>query len=311
MTPRLERLRALYGGTPCGAYTLLLPTTGHSSQDTGTSVTDRPGVPDGLLVHVHNGTKAEALTRKNELLRALGEEPAFCRRRRDRPDPGERRRREEERREARVREHKETLRRQARARSLCRLGRDPRGTPVELHLNRRRLHLSAEIAGSALFHLPDCPWERGTVMAMVAPFVCIATGRVVGAHRTALAEDGTKIGRKMLGTAEGAAIMLDPFSAVTDTLHVAEGIETALAAREHYGMQPIWALGSSGGIARLPVLPKVKRLVVVGENDGGASRKAVAAVFARWHVAGRTVEVVWPPAPHKDLNDAVMGGAKA
>jgi hypothetical protein len=146
---------------------------------------------------------------------------------------------------------------------------------------------------------------------MVAPLTCITTGRVVGAHRTALTADGVKIGRRMFGTADGTAIMLDPLSAVTDTLHVAEGIETALAAREHYGMKPIWAMGSSAGIAGLPVLPKVKRLVVCGENDGGASRKAIAAVYARWNATGRTVEVVWPPAPFKDLNDAVMGGATA
>lgn len=311
MTPRLERLRALYGGTPSGAFTLLIPTTGHSAKDTGTSITDRPGAPDGLLVHVHNGTKADALARKDELLRALGEHTEFSRRRENRPDPKEVRRREQERQEALARDRAEALRRQARARSICRLGSDPQGTPVELHLNRRRLHLPFEIAGTAVLYAPDCPWGKGTVPAMVAPLTCITTGKVVGVHRTALGLDGTKIGRKMLGTADGAAVMLDPLSAVTDTLHIAEGIETALAAREHYSMTPIWAVGSSAGIAGLPVLPKVKRLVVCGENDGGASRKAIATVYARWHAAGRTVEVAWPPAFHKDFNDAVMGGATA
>lgn len=311
MTPRLERLHAIYGGTPCGAYTLLIPTTGHSAKDTGTSVTDKPGAPGGLLVHVHNGTKADALARKNELLQALGEEPEFSRRRESRSDPEERRRREEERRKAQAEQHKDTLRRQARARSICRLGSDPRGTPAELHLNRRRLHLTFEIAGTALLYLPDCPWGKGTTPAMVAPLTCIATGRVVGCHRTALTLDGTKIDRRMFGTAEGAAVMLDPMSAITDTLHVAEGIETGLAAREHYGLTPIWALGTSGAIGRLPVLPNVKRLVVIGENDAGASRKAIEAVGSRWSAAGRTVEIVWPPAWAKDLNDAVMGGASA
>ena len=61
----------------------------------------------------------------------------------------------------------------------------------------------------------------------------------------------------MLGTAENAAVMIDPMSAITDVLHIAEGIETALAAREHYGLVPIWALGTSGAIGRLPVLPQV------------------------------------------------------
>ena len=59
----------------------------------------------------------------------------------------------------------------------------------------------------------------------------------------------------MLGVVRLAAAKLAP---VTNTLAVAEGVETALAANM-LGYGPAWALGSAGAIASLPVLPSIER----------------------------------------------------
>ncbi|MCJ2087125.1 toprim domain-containing protein [Methylobacterium sp. E-005] len=110
----------------------------------------------------------------------------------------------------------------------------------------------------------------------------------------------------MFGVAAGTAIMFDRIEGGGGFLVVGEGIETTLTARQHLGLAPAWALGSSGAIASLPVLADVRTLVVLAENDAnGASARAAEHVAARWLDAGRAVEVVWPPEGVKDLNDTV------
>jgi putative DNA primase/helicase len=101
--------------------------------------------------------------------------------------------------------------------------------------------------------------------------------------------------------------MLDPFDAVTDGLHVGEGVETAMSGRQ-FNPKPAWALGSTGGIERFPVLGGIETLTLLGENDGGESAKAIRACGERWHNAGRQV-LINHPIMGKDLNDALPGGA--
>jgi putative DNA primase/helicase len=109
----------------------------------------------------------------------------------------------------------------------------------------------------------------------------------------------------MLGVIGGAAVKLDP---ATDVLAIAEGIETAMAARE-LGYGPVWALGSVGAIAKFPVLEGVETLRLLGET-GAASHDAIQICGRRWHAAGRKVKVVMPDAGCSDLNDE-LAAAKA
>jgi hypothetical protein len=51
-------------------------------------------------------------------------------------------------------------------------------------------------------------------------------------QRTALTPDAKKIGRKMLGPARDAAIMLDPIDRGDGILTIAEGLETAMTGRQ-------------------------------------------------------------------------------
>ena len=304
MSSRLRRLQSLYGGTLTGPTTLQIPTLGHSHRDRGTSIEDVPGAPDGLLVFVHNGSEADALARKDELLRALGEEPAF-KRRHDRQNNtvGEMQRRAERLR-AEVSRQAEIRRRQQIALAIWEASRDPRGTPVEAYLNGRRLNLTDEVAGTVIRWHPAGPWGQGRAPMMIAAMCDVVTGEVRAVHRTAFSPEGEKIDRKMFGPAAGSAIMLSPAS---DTVAVGEGIESCLSAAQ-LGYGPgVWAMGSAGAIGRLPVLDGVRRLILLGERDP-ASANAVSDCGHRWTRAGRAVSVVLPTTG-KDLNDSLQGKA--
>ena len=67
---------------------------------------------------------------------------------------------------------------------------------------------------------------------MVALFRDITTAKPCGIHRTFLDCNGRKLDRKMLGRARDAAIKLDQDGDVTLGLHVGEGVETCMAARQ-------------------------------------------------------------------------------
>jgi hypothetical protein len=95
---------------------------------------------------------------------------------------------------------------------------------------------------------------------------------------TLLDADGYKIMRRNLGPVGGAAVKLDPDEAVLSGLHVSEGVETGMAARQ-LGLRPTWALGDARGIAALPVLAGVRSLTVLAEHDP-ASDRAVEACAA-------------------------------
>lgn len=191
--------------------------------------------------------------------------------------------------------------------ALWREAVDPRETLVERYLASRRLGLGGDLAGDVL------RWHPG-VRAMLALFRNIDTGHPQAVSRAFLdpegrlrvridPETGRKTKRWFLGPVKGAAVMLDRFDAVTNVLHVGEGIETCMTARQ-LGLMPAWALGSKDAVAAFQVIRGVERLELLQENDGGPSERACAACGARWHAAGRKVSLI-EPKRGKDLNDAI------
>ena len=312
MSARLRTLKAALGGDLFG-NTLLCPTIGHSSRDRGTAYTEAPGAPNGLLARVYNGNGlADDLAAKDRALEILGEAPAFRRDREVPPDPAEIQRRAEARRKAEAQERSEADWRHRRMTEMWCAGRDPRATAAAAYYRSRGLDIDADIAGSVLRFHPNARWVDGTAPTILAALRDIRTGEIRGLHRTALDADGRKIGRKMFGVAMGCAVMLDPLDPGDGFLIVGEGVETVQTARQHLGLRPAWALGSSGAIGVLPILDGVHTLIVLGENDAnGASARAVEQVGTRWQAAGKTVEVIWPPEGIKDLNDTVRGDAAA
>jgi len=161
-----------------------------------------------------------------------------------------------------------------------------------------------------LRYSPTTVWENKQRKCLLVAYRSLDTDEITGISRILVDEPERwpKTQRKMLGVVRLAAAKLAP---VTDTLAVAEGVETALAANL-LGYGPTWALGSAGAVASLPVLPDVERLILIAENDeSGASRKATERCASRWLRAGRTVSRVWPDQECSDLNDELILKRKA
>lgn len=180
----------------------------------------------------------------------------------------------------------------ARAMSYWKRSHDPRGTVVETYLASRCIALPDGVAGDTIRF---CPGPR----SMVALLRDIHTNEPCGIHRTFLTADGTKIEKKMLGRAKGAAIKLSPDETVTHGLHVGEGIESTLSFMMA-GYAPAWALGSAGSIAAFPVLPGIEALMIFTENDKAGDRAADVCAD-RWLEADR--EVIFATPQHGDGND--------
>jgi hypothetical protein len=204
-------------------------------------------------------------------------------------------------------------RRIERAREIWRASVDPRGTVVEDYLVGRRLELSDDTANRAIRFHPSLAWRERDgdpvirVQAMIAAMRNIESDEIVAVSCRRLTPDGHKLGKpKFRGAAAGAAIKLDPDEAVTHGLHVGEGVESCMSARQ-LGLRPTWALGSTSNIAAFPVLSGIECLTILGENDD-ASAKAVQACGERWHAAGREV-LINRPIGAKDLNDVIKGAA--
>jgi hypothetical protein len=297
--------RAL-GGDVVGRNMVLAPGPGHSRKDRSLSVRL---VGDDFVVHSHAGDDWQ--TCKDFVRERLGW-PAW------RPGDGRDRRvalarvesfdravvdAESERRERTG----DDLQRVQRAVATWNQAINPRGTLAERYLASRAIILADDVAGAVLRFHPACPWrdeDSGATVyrpALVAAFRSLDDDAVTAVQRVALARDGSKIGRRMLGVVHRSAVKLDPLG---DILHVGEGIETCLAARQ-LGHAPTWALGSVGMIAKFPAIDGVARLRVLGET-GAASADAFKIVGRRWHAAVRQIEIVMPSAGHSDLNDELM-----
>jgi hypothetical protein len=298
----LEIARVLRGKV--NGQQVLAPGPGHSPRDQSLSVRLSVGSPDGFIVYSHAGDDWRVC--RDHVAGALGL-PLDRRRETQPPDPAEVDRRRKAQRRAEAEHQADVARRQRRSVEIWDEARDPRGTIVETYLRSRALDLPPEISSDVLRFHPRCPWEDTTTPAMVAALRSVRTGELIGIHRTALTPDGQKIGRKMLGIANGAAIMVDAEEAVTAGLAIGEGVETCLAARQ-LGIRPTWALGSTANIAAFPILDGIETLTVLSENDGGASALACREVGTRWHAAGRTVDILVPKIG-KDMNDVLRGGA--
>lgn len=132
-------------------------------------------------------------------------------------------------------------------------------------------------------------------------------GRGVTLHRTYL-KDGRKAPvpspRKLMPgkLIKGAAIRLHPS---VEVLGVAEGLETALAARQLFEI-PVWSCLSASGIESFHPPAGVRKLIVFGDNDASGTGQAAAWTLAkRLIVSGIEVEVRLPERIDTDWADEV------
>ncbi len=145
---------------------------------------------------------------------------------------------------------------------------------------------------------PALMYNRGdgsfvAVPAMIA-LIRNSQGEAISMHRTYFGSAGTD--KKIMPGLEkltGAAIRLgEP----EDTLVVAEGIETALAAWAITGF-PAWATISAHGMESFQSIPRhVKRVIICADNDYSFTGQAAAFTAAKYFkLRLKVVAEVWMP----------------
>lgn len=149
----------------------------------------------------------------------------------------------------------------------------------------------------------------GLYPALLAP-VRDLYGELVTLHVTYL-HNGRKLdrdpARKILGPMHGrrgCAVRLAPVE--NDTLGLAEGIETAVAAMRLHGT-PTWAALSARMLEKFEPPQGVHRVIVYADRDP-------AGLEAAWKLRDclegqAVVELATPPAPHADWNDVLVAGS--
>lgn len=183
-----------------------------------------------------------------------------------------------------------------------------RGDPVWRYLNRR---LGLEIVPSdlrlhtGLRYTDEDGHDLGRFPAMLAR-ISYPGGAGASIHRTYLTEDGNKapvpqvkkiMAGKPLNT---GAVRL---GAAETTLGIAEGIETALAASQRFGM-PVWAATNAVLLEAWVPPAGVDRVLIAGDNDASFTGQAAAFGLARRLVQkGLTVEIRIPDQVGKDWAD--------
>jgi DNA polymerase len=184
------------------------------------------------------------------------------------------------------------------------------GTLSERYLaETRRVDLGAlpDINRALRFH-PCCPFGPGTCHPCLLALMHEAlTDTPTGIQRIALTSDGKKIDRRMLGRT--GAVKLWPAGA---QLVAGEGLETVLAAASRVPyrgepLRPAWAMLAAGALGKLPVLPGVKRLIILVDHDeNGEGQAAATLCMERWTRAGRTVVRLLPRRVGSDFNDLIL-----
>jgi hypothetical protein len=160
---------------------------------------------------------------------------------------------------------------------------------------------------------PALRHPRGHVgPALVARGTDAKTREPLTLHRTWIGEGGKKAAidspRLLLGghRKQGGVIRLWPDEAVSTSLAVAEGIESALSLAHAH--QPVWSLIDAGNLAAFPVLAGIECLLIGADHDN-AGIKAARQCASRWHEAGARVYIVTPPREKTDINDIAKEAA--
>lgn len=271
------------GGEIVGPNQVRAPGPGHSKKDRSLSLKIEPSAPYGLLIHSFSGDDFQ--TCLSYIQSALG---ISCNA------------------EAFASVLEGPTHRYSSTDAALRLwneAEDARGTLTERYLRSRGLSLMEEARSAIRFH-PKCPFGPRTIRpCIVALYRDISSDEPKALLRTALDPDGSKIDRKVIGPKRGCAIKLSGLVDVSQGLTIGEGVETTIGGIAK-GFGPAWAVGDAGEMARFPVLPGIKSLTILVDNDASGTGNAAAIECThRWVSAGVPVKRVIPTELGADMAD--------
>jgi phage/plasmid primase-like uncharacterized protein len=169
------------------------------------------------------------------------------------------------------------------------------GSDSVAYFANRKIDISAVPDHGGLRFHPRCVWEGGTKPCVIGRYTTAIGNEPRGILRRPI--DGSK--PKAIGPTAGCVIRLWPDDAVEQGLVIGEGVETVLAASsiQYKGtlLQPAWATGSAGNMAKFPVLSGIDAITILVDNDAnGAGERAAAECAKRWQEADREVVRLLP-----------------
>ncbi|MDA2926322.1 toprim domain-containing protein [Acidobacteria bacterium AH-259-G07] len=159
------------------------------------------------------------------------------------------------------------------------------------------------------FHPNLSYYENGTKIGSYPALVAKVSGKDgngIGLQRIYLTRDGQKANvpevKKAIGKLKGGAIRLDD---PNDVLHLAEGIETALAVRQATG-EPTWATVSATGLEKVELPSNVKTVHIWADLDRSETgEKSAQKLATRLYQDGITVFVHLPDSPIPDDHEII------
>jgi hypothetical protein len=176
------------------------------------------------------------------------------------------------------------------------------GTIAEVYLRSRGLDpaRSGLRFASRIRHAPS----GGSAMPAVIAGLSDESGEVIAIQRIYLTPSGKKASlepaRMCLGPLGAAAVRLGP---AASSVGLAEGVETALAASQLFGV-PAWA--ACGARLEAVALPRqVREVILFADNDEAGMHTAERA-SRRFQREGRRVVIRQPPLIGEDWNDVLL-----
>jgi putative DNA primase/helicase len=189
------------------------------------------------------------------------------------------------------------------ARKLWHEAREISGTLAERYLREHRC-ITIALPPSLRFHprvkVPRASlWFPALIAAVSGNDRRILAVQVTWLDPATAGKANVKPHRRTFGAMDRGAVRL---GMAGDTLGLAEGVETALAACELTGIVT-WATLGAARLDRVQIPDGVQWLHIFGDADpaGWATAEAAADRLGRRH----QVRLHWPPDTHKDFNDAL------
>jgi phage/plasmid primase-like uncharacterized protein len=202
-------------------------------------------------------------------------------------------------------EDRDALARTRVARSIWEKAEPIGGTPAEQYLRRRGITCSLP---GKLRYVPFLGHPTGTDHPALVAAIQDPTGRLTAVQRIYLTDDGRKAEipgaqvKLTLGPMHDGAVRL---ARPMQTLGLAEGVETALSARQLYSL-PVWATLSAQRLSKIE-MPECVECVAIFADNGEVGQREAAKAAQHYESAGYIVEMISPPDGFGDFNDVLQG----